>query len=336
MATSKYEKINIELKKVDILIPFSIEHQGKKLFIKKLIPRSKRRDLLPLGESIYKKLFHKGADLNPRNLIFVQTQEVDKVSVKINPDERIFKRAKFPWNKKEFTDQIIEKKYLFKAVKSTELVKFFVYDNYNVFLPLSKVDLSFDYAKLDKNAKDFYDKINKIYIKSKKKTTTHNSLMQNLNRWSKLINSRQLSKIKVVYNNSGSKVNSAVIRGDFLITGDLSFFDATNLDEAYYLSAILNSSILSEQIKIMKSSRHIFKLPFNLKIKKYNSNILIHQQLAKLGKKGEEIASSLVKKIFRNHSGKLSKQKIQKILNHGLNHILNQINELLMKELNPK
>ena len=327
------DSVDIKLEKEEIYVPFSIEHKGGKIFINKLISKEKLGELLPLGESYYKDLFHKGADLNPRNLIFVKFQTVNVLLAKINPDERIFKKAKTPWNKIEFEDDIIEKKYLFKVLKSTELVKFHVYDYYNVFLPLLKNDLSFNYINLDKNSKQFYDKINNLYLRYKKETTTHNSLMENLNRWSKLINLRQTSKTKVVYNNSGSILNSAVIQGDFLITGDLSFYSTTNLDEAYYLTTILNSNILTEQIKIMKSSRHIFKLPFNIPIKKYDLKNPTHQQLVKLGQQGQEIAISTIEKAFKENNDKLSKYKIQNILNKELKPILNQIDELLIKEL---
>jgi len=330
---NNYNTIDLKLKKEEILVPFSIEQKGEKVFIKKLISKEKLGNLLPLKESYYKDLFHKGADLNPRNLIFVKFQNVNDLLVKINPDERIFKRAKAPWNKKEFEDEIIEKKYLFKVFKSTELVKFHVYDYYNVFLPLLKNNLSFNYVDLDKNSKEFYDKINNLYLRYKKETTTHNSLMENLNRWSKLINSRQTSKIKVVYNNSGSILNSAVIQGDFLITGDLSFYNTTNLNEAYYLSAILNSNTLTEQIKIMKSSRHIFKLPFNIAIRKYNLENFTHQELAKLGKKGQEIALSTIKNALKKNKDKFSKYKIQNILKKEIEPILNKIDELLIREL---
>ncbi|MFX1278921.1 MAG: N-6 DNA methylase [Promethearchaeota archaeon] len=329
------KEITLILKKKDVFVPFSIEEYGEKIYIKKLISPEKMENLLPLGVSFYKGLFHKGADLNPRNLIFVSEQFVNDSLVKINPDDRIFKQSKIPWNKREFENEIIEKKYIFKVVKSTELVKFSVYDSYNVFLPLSKNDLSFTYENLDQNARNFYGKINKIYLKYKKETTTHNSIMENLNRWSKLINPRQLSKIKVVYNNSGSIINSAVIQGNFIITGDLSFFDTPNLDEAYYLSAVLNSNILTEQIKIMKSSRHIFKLPFNVPIKKYDTENFNHRQLAKLSKKGHEIALSSISNILINNKEKASKIKIQKILNKELKLILNQIDEFVIKELNP-
>jgi len=193
-----FKNIELELEKEDILIPYSIETKGGKTYSKKLVSKETFKNLLPLKESHYKSLFHKGADLNPRNLIFVRYDEVDNALVKINPDERIFKRAKAPWNKREFKDDIVDWEYIFKVIKSTELVKFHVYNSYDVFLPLEKTNLNFNYNRLTDRAKQFYDKINSLYIRNKKETTKHKTLMDNLNRWSKLINQRQTSKIKVV------------------------------------------------------------------------------------------------------------------------------------------
>jgi hypothetical protein len=127
-----------------------------------------------------------------------------------------------------------------------------------------------------------------------------------------------------------------VIQGDYLITGDLSFFDTANLNEAYYLSAVLNSNLLTEQIKIMKSSRHIFKLPFNISIKKYDAVNYNHQQLVKLGKEGQNIVISVFKKTLEKNGGNYSKFKIQNILVQELKVILNHINKLVLKEFNLK
>ncbi|MHA2006643.1 MAG: N-6 DNA methylase [Promethearchaeota archaeon] len=330
---SYFNNIKLLLNKVETLIPYSSERKANKIYVNKLVPKQKMEDLLPLKQSYYKKLFHKGADLNPRNLIFVQLEIFNEKLVRINPDERIFKKAKKPWDKKEFKEEIIEKKYLFKTLKSTELVKFYIYDEYTVFLPISKSDLSFQYGNLDKNSKKFYDKINRIYLNNKKETTSHDSLMENLNRWSKLINKRQLSKIKVVYNNSGSILNSAIVRGDYLITGDLSFYDTFDISEAYYLSAILNSNVLTEQIKIMKSSRHIFKLPFDIPISKFEPDNIIHQKLAELGRMGRKIAEGLIGRAQKNNENKVTKFKIQKLLMGKIQAILSQIDELFLEDI---
>ncbi|MHA1194316.1 MAG: hypothetical protein ACTSP9_18875 [Promethearchaeota archaeon] len=57
--------------------------------------------------------------MNPRNLIFVTEKNLDRNIVSLTPDERIFKRAKIPWNFLGFQDQKVNKKYIFNVIKST-------------------------------------------------------------------------------------------------------------------------------------------------------------------------------------------------------------------------
>ena len=328
-----FDTIDLKLEKIEILVPYLIETKGDKTYTNKLITEEDYKKLIPIKVSEYKKLFHKGADLNPRNLIFINCEKYDTSLVKISPDIRIFKRAKEPWNNIEFKDELVEKEYAFKVIKSTELVKFFVYGYYDVFLPLNRGNLSFDYSSLGKKAKVFYDKINGIYLNYKKETTKNESLMDNLNRWSKLINKRQTSKIKVVYNNSGSVVNAAVVQGDFIVTGDLSFYSTDDLNEAYYLSAILNSPLMTKQVKIKKSSRHIFKIPFEVPIKKFGNSDKNHLKLAELAKKAHKISKSITIGILEKNNNNVSKIKIQKALFKNLSLILKQIDDILNNEL---
>lgn len=198
------------------------------------------------------------------------------------------------------------------------LLKFYVFDFYTVFLPLKKEDLSFDYGSLSTHAKKFYDKINKIYLENKKESTMNESLMDNLNRWAKLINTRQIS---------------AVVQGDFLITGDLSFYSTSNLNEAYYLSAILNSPLMTKQVQIKKSSRHIFKIPFEIPIKIYDENNDNHRKLAELAKKAHKMAKSFTLELKRINNRTISKNKTQSILSKDLAPILNEIDEILTNDL---
>ena len=328
-----FDVIDLDLEKTEVLVPYSIEFKGNRQYTSKLVTQENQKQLIPIKTSEYKKLFHKGADLNPRNLIFFKKKSKNDSLIIINPDPRIFKRAKKPWDKVEFSNEIIEKEYMFKVIKSTELVKFYVYDFYNVFLPLKRKDLVFDYSSLKTHAKKFYDKINRLYLNKKKASTMNNSLMDNLNRWAKLINTRQISQIKVVYNNSGSVVNSAVVKGDFLITGDLSFYSTNNVNEAYYLSAILNSPLMTKQIQIKKSSRHIFKLPFEIPIKIYNKNNENHRKLVELAKKAHQISENATLKLIKNKNHIISKNKIQSILIKDLALILTKIDVIFTNDL---
>ncbi|MHA1328025.1 MAG: hypothetical protein ACTSRH_11980, partial [Promethearchaeota archaeon] len=307
--------------KTDVLVPSSIIVRDKKLHVGKLISKNEWLKLIKLKSSYYKKLFHKGADLNPRALIFLKIKKIGNGLIEGIPDERVFKRAKPPWNKPAFDKVVIEEKYIFNVIKSTELVKFGIFGNYKVFLPCNKKDLKFDINSLSKRAKEFYDQINIYYLKNKKSTTKFQSLMENLNRWGKLINQRQLASIKVVYNNSGSILNSAVIKGDFIITGDLSFYTSDNIDEAYYLSAILNSNILTEQVRIRKSSRHIFKLPFDLPIQKFNPSNQAHEKLVELGKMGHCITEKFINEYLGQKIELPSKFKIQAAIKSRLKYI---------------
>ena len=328
-----YDTIDISIEKTELMVPYSTELKGNKYYTNKLVTKEIKQQLIPIKTSEYKKLFHKGADLNPRNLIFFKKGNRNDTLIVINPDQRIFKRAKEPWHNIEFSDEIIEEDYMFKVIKSTELVKFYVYDYYTVFLPLKGENLGFEYHSLKTHAKNFYDKINKIYLDKKKDSTKNKSLMDNLNRWSKLINARQISKIKVVYNNSGSVVNSAVIQGDFLITGDLSFYSTNNLNEAYYLSAILNSPLMTSQVQIKKSSRHIFKIPFDIPIKIYDENNINHKKLAELARKAHKISKTSTLELLRRNNHTISKNKIQSILSKDLSLILKEIDVILTNDL---
>ncbi|MHA1458922.1 MAG: N-6 DNA methylase [Promethearchaeota archaeon] len=122
-----YDSIDMTLEKIEELIPYNTEIKGNKHYTNKLITKDKQQQLIAIKTSEYKKLFHKGADLNPRNLIFIKKQVQNDSLITINPDPRIFKRAKEPWVKIEFSNEIIEKDYIFKVIKSTELVKFYVF-----------------------------------------------------------------------------------------------------------------------------------------------------------------------------------------------------------------
>ncbi|MBN1214289.1 MAG: N-6 DNA methylase [Candidatus Lokiarchaeota archaeon] len=322
---------NLKLESKEILVPYNRVIKGNKIYIKRLVTQSKKEELFDLKESIYKSLFRKGADLNPRNLIFVNVKSIENPLVKINPDERIFKRAKKPWNKIEFRDEIVDKKNIFNVLKSTELLKFYIYNNYKVFLPIDNKNLKFDLNTLNEYSRSFYNKINKVYLRLKKTTTKNKSLMDNLNRWGKLLHTAQSKKIKVIYNNSGGILKSAVIQGNYIISGDLSYYSTDNLEEAYYLSAILNSNLITNQIQIIKSSRHIFKKPFNFPIRKFNPQNKNHRELASLSKKAEKEVIIYFSNLEKKRPTTFFFPK--GIINNKISQIINDIDNIVKFEL---
>jgi hypothetical protein len=83
----------------------------------------------------------------------------------------------------------------------------------------------------------------------------------------------------------------------------------------------------------MKSSRHIFKLPFNIPIKKFDPENIIHQKLVVFGKKGKKIAEKTIIQTIKMDKNNITKAKIQEILVTNLKPIFNQIDEFLIGEL---
>lgn len=87
------------------------------------------------------------------------------------------------------------------------------------------------------------------------------------------------------------------------------------------------------QVQVKKSSRHIFKIPFDIPIKKFNETNKNHLALADLAKEAHIISKSLTLEMLNKNSVNISKIKIQSVLNKNLTHILIQIDEILKNEL---
>jgi hypothetical protein len=78
-----------------------------------------------------------------------------------------------------------------------------------------------------------------------------------------------------------------------IIESTLYHYETNNLDEAYYLTAFLNSNVLDELIKPMQSKgefgeRDIHKKPLEFPVEKFNSKKTIHKKPFQPGRKGNK------------------------------------------------
>ena len=101
-----------------------------------------------------------------------------------------------------------------------------------------------------------------------------------------------------------------------MINSENYYYSSDKQNEAYYLSSILNSPILSENIKLIKSSRHIHKRPFLFPIPIYDNENPIHRKLANKGKKYETVVQDL---FFNNP--KITPLKVRVFINKKLNKL---------------
>ncbi|MFX0022765.1 MAG: Eco57I restriction-modification methylase domain-containing protein [Candidatus Hermodarchaeota archaeon] len=289
-----------------------IEYNGAKL----LLPLKELNIITKLENSPYKDKFFQGATLVPRTLVFFKKIENTNGSLVITSDSEIMSRSKkqweFPFKKKE-----IEERFQFKTFLNMDMLPFYIKRKKNIFLPINdQFDFDIEFLKSYPKALKFYQEMDAIYQKNKKKTSKIDTLFANLNYWNKLKKQKQNKSYIVVYNASGSSLKSAVIdnQKQNLIIGSENYYYSTDSEnEAYYLSAILNAPILSKYIKLVKSSRHIHKRPFMFNIPLYNNDNLIHQKLAKKGKKYHTI----VQDLFMNNP-KIGSNKVRLIINYKL------------------
>jgi len=103
---------------------------------------------------------------------------------------------------------------------------------------------------------------------------------------------------RVVYTKAGNTLSSARVMGDALIDHKLYWGAVSGLDEARYLTAILNSSTLLERVKPLQAlglfgGRDFDKVVFSLPIATYDHTSDDHRQLADLAAAAETAAAGL-------------------------------------------
>jgi len=315
---------DLELQEETYYSSIKLEQKGAKI----ILPINQLEILSKVSYSQYKNKFFQGATLVPRTLVFFKIEKKNNNLLLISTDPDILSRAKKKWNY-YFQNKEIELKFHFKTFLNRDLIPFFLKKTRNVFLPVND-NLEFDSIYLNQNIKafKFYREINEFYGKNKKKTSDINSVFLNLNYWNKLTKQNKNKNYLVVYNASGSNLKAAVINNReqrIIVSSENYYYSTDSKEEAYYLAAILNSPILSKNIKLIKSSRHIHKRPFSFPIPLYNESIK-HKELAKQAIKCETIAQDL---FMKNPNIKTIKLNI--IINHKLKKINKLVEQIVFK-----
>ena len=293
-----------------------------------VLPITEKKNLLKSTQSVYKNQFWQGATLVPRSLIFFEIDKKEGNFYTIKPDLDVISRAKKEW-KIPFNETKIEKKFRFITFLNKDLTPFCIKRFRNVFLPINRDDYQYDLHALQENplSSKFYKKQDEVYNLHKKTTSSINTLFENLNYWNKLTKQSRNKIFVVVYNASGSNLKSAVIlntKKNFVIGSENYYFSTSSQYEAYYLSAILNSPVLSKNIKLIKSSRHIHKRPFSFAIPRYDDTNSIHRSLGIKAKKYHTVVKDLVL-----NNPNISTEKIRTFIHPKLNKLDLLVNEIV-------
>jgi hypothetical protein len=263
--------------------------------------------------SWYKRKFFQGATIVPRSFWFVK---VKPSPVGFNPecppletDPRAVKEAKKPYQDLRFEGQV-ESRFLYATLLSTDLLPFAHLDYRLVVLPIEPRESHYRLLNAQQakqvgfvHLSDWVENVEVEWQKRRSPSAEKLTASDWLDYRKKLTAQNPEAKFRVIYNKSGTFLTSAVIesqtisfqcngqevRGNgFLVDHVLFYLEASNLNEANYLSAILNSPIIDKLIKPMQSRglwgpRDIHKKVLELPIPRFRRDNPNHVQLADLG-----------------------------------------------------
>ncbi len=114
-------------------------------------------------------------------------------------------------------------------------------------------------------------------------------LIEQLNYMNKLSNQIKSMRTRLLYTTSGKPTAAVLSDPDILIDTKLYWINCESLNEAYYLAAIINSSVLRQNVEDLMArgafgARDLHKHLWRLPIPEYDSENSIHTELASLGR----------------------------------------------------
>ena len=300
----------------------------------------------------YKNKFKQGATIVPRTFYFIElTQEkpedFDERILNIKTSEIIKLDAKAPWKSLKISGRI-ESKFLFRTALSKSILPFALFKPDLVVLPIT-IKLNDDNEKEIKlhSANDLlsegYLHASRWFINAENywniyRTENNEKItLEHYLNWQNKLTDQKLNIPNIVlYNGRGSDASATIVRRDkldleILIDHALYLVGFYNIDEAYYLTAILNSSIPNEIMKDFQSSglfgaRNIHRKILDIFYPKFDEKDEAHLRLAELSKKAHEKAAQYLKDNIPQKE--LTATRLGKIRVDIKKHLVNEMTEI--------
>lgn len=262
----------------------------------------------------YKRLFKQGATIVPRTFYFVElTQEnppdfEDRI-INLKTSDAVKPDSKPPWRDITFSGKI-ESKFIFRTAIGKSILPFIMFQTDLVVLPITiQIDTV---GKKTIRLHSANDLMNEGYLNASRWFTNSENVWNihrteknevitcanYLNWQNKLTDQNLNAPYLVLYNGRGSDACACVVKRadlDFEILIDHALYLIPFMDEqeAFYISAILNSASPNESMKDYQSSglfgaRNIHKKILDVYFPKFDENEDSHIQLAQLSQTAHE------------------------------------------------
>ncbi len=164
-----------------------------------------------------------------------------------------------------------------------------------------------DRQRLDGRMRSRWETMERLWEANRGKTDTK-SLTQNLNWLNKLTSQLGYLRdpgerpIRIAYTTSGRPTAALITGGEAVLDTTLYQVACQNLDEAYYLLAIINSNALEATVngfmpKGLFGARHLHKHLWKLPIPEYDASNKKHAELSRLGQAAEQECKALLDQL---------------------------------------
>ncbi len=268
----------------------------------------------------YKNAFKQGATIVPRSLYFVDIAQqlppdfTDRI-INVRTSPAIQEGAKKPWTNIEMKGRV-ESRFLFRTALSKIIFPFTLFQPNLVTLPLTikqkdNGDKAIVLHTADElreagflNAARWFAEAEKIWEERKTENNKEVLLKEWLNWQSKLTEQNLNAPYLVLYNSSAQDANATVVnRSDYdfeFIVDHVTYVCASaNLNEAFFLTAILNSSVPNAMMKEFQArglfgARHVHKKILNVYFPRFSTTNEAHVRLAQLSKTAHQQAAAFL------------------------------------------
>ncbi|KEO55622.1 N-6 DNA methylase [Thalassospira permensis] len=312
-----------------------------------------------LGGNAYSKKFHQGATIVPRNLFFVETNQIDSDSSNLNT--RVInlttsvnsdREAKKPW-KGQIINARAEGKLLYRTAISRNVIPFALTCPPLVLLPLiidheGKSEAKFVALNSEELLARGYREASKWFYKAERiwdelKTDGNRKkkidLTSYLNWQSKLTNQKPNARFLVLYTSSASDASAVLVDRSnfdypFIVDHKTYWCECETEEEGHYLTAYINSGYANFMIKEFQSRglfgpRDIHKTIVKLPFPRFNKTDDMHLALSYLGRECSILASSFSTLRNLNDLGSHALGRVRANLREQLRNELEKIDDLV-------
>ena len=258
------------------------------------------------GGSPYRRIFRNGATLFPRRLVFVAPVQ-PKGMLPANPEVplvrgRIGNQDKKPWRDLQPPQGTIEKTFLRPVLLGESVAPFRELEPLQAIIPWDEERNRLVDAK--EAAKRGYSLLSEWLQQTEEIWEEHKSselkLIENYDYYGKLSNQFPVSRLRVVYSASGTRLAACIVKNSrrAVVEHGLYWAPVKTIGEARYLCCVLNSDTLRTRIEHMQAqgqwgARHFDKYVFGPPIPRFNKDVPLHVDVTRAVKVAEKVAASV-------------------------------------------